>query len=455
MKFTKMSLVAALLIGSSAFAIENTKVSGDVNVFYSTMDATDGSALARGNGSLFDAASSGADIGLNLNATSDLFKNDMVAVSAGAGLTVLTTLGLENNLVGNVWGGAHTASVGTGASYAGAAGGAKVDNAWWVNEAWLAITAGKSTIKAGRMALDTPLAFTETWSIEKNTFEAAVLINQDIPDTTLVAAYVGNGNGTEPFGQNLNGGVNIPGTSGTAALGLAVGPVVNANGEFGTYGTNGAYAVGAINNSWKPLTVQAWYYDVSRVATAYWLQADLNIEGIMVGAQYVSATLDDDMGASGTVFADASQTYAVMAGYEMKDMFTAKVSYSSVDSKGLVGAANTATSTGASKLYTEAWWAYGYVTQLDTQSYNVSVTSPVNGIVDLGLYYTNADQASFVNAVAANNDMTEITATVGKSFGPLDATLVYSNIDAKNLNIGANGQSSAFNQVQVYLTVNF
>jgi len=35
MKFTKMSLVTALLIGSSAFAIENTKVSGDVKLFYS------------------------------------------------------------------------------------------------------------------------------------------------------------------------------------------------------------------------------------------------------------------------------------------------------------------------------------------------------------------------------------------------------------------------------------
>ena len=38
MKFTKMSWVTALLIGSSAFAIENTKVSGDVQLFYSADD---------------------------------------------------------------------------------------------------------------------------------------------------------------------------------------------------------------------------------------------------------------------------------------------------------------------------------------------------------------------------------------------------------------------------------
>ena len=40
MKFTKMSLVAALLIGSSAFAIDNVKVSGDAKVYYSTNDTT-------------------------------------------------------------------------------------------------------------------------------------------------------------------------------------------------------------------------------------------------------------------------------------------------------------------------------------------------------------------------------------------------------------------------------
>jgi hypothetical protein len=216
MKFTKLSLVAAMLIGSSAFAIENTKVSGDANLFYHTSDTN-------GNTDLFDKDGSAADVGINLNATTDLVKTDAVSVSAGAGATFLTTLGLENNLVSAPWGGSHMATLGNGSSF-----GAKVDNAWWMNEAWMAATAGKTTAKLGRMELDTPLAFTEKWSIEKNTFEAAVAINTDIPDTTLVGAYIGNGNGNEDFGQNLNGGVDVPGTSGVSALGLAVGSVVNA-----------------------------------------------------------------------------------------------------------------------------------------------------------------------------------------------------------------------------------
>ena len=426
MKFTKMSLVAALLIGSSAFAIDNVKVGGDAKLFYATSD--------EGKKDLFDKDNAAADAGLNLNVTADLVKNDTVAISAGAAYTVISTLGLENNLVSNVWAGSHGATLGTDSRY-----GNKVENANWMNEAWIAATAGKTTAKIGRMELDTPLAFTETWSIERNTFEAAVVINQDIPDTTLVGAYVGNGNGTETLGEDERGIVNT--------ADLAVGPVVNADGRFTTYGKNGAYTVGVINNSFKPLTAQAWYYNVSGVATAYWLQADLKcqkIEGLLAGAQYTSV----ESVASG---AKDDNVYAVMLGYEMKDVVTVKVAYSSVNDDGSIGYAafNTATNVerAKSKLYTEAWWNYGKVTQTDTESYNVTLKGQAAG-VDLALYYTDADQGK----KAGDNDLTEVAATVGKSFGPLDATLAYVYADVKTDTVGDDETS---NMVQAYLTLNF
>jgi len=434
MKFTKMSLVAALLIGSSAFAIENTKVSGDAKVYYNTSDAN--------NGDLLNAANSAADIGLNLNATTDLMKSDMVSVSAGAGLTVLTTLGLENNLVNGVWGGAHTVTTPTGSSLDPLkTGGVKVDNAWWVNEAWMAATAGKTTLKVGRMALDTPLAFTEKWTIEQNTFEAAVLLNTDIPDTTLVGAYIGNGNGTEKLGQDLQ--------SNAYKLGVAAAGVVNGNGEFATYGTNGAYAVGAINNSFEPLTLQAWYYDVTRVVEAYWLQADLNMAGVIVGAQYSAHTIDKDVAAD-----VSSDVYAIMLGYEMKDTFAAKVAYSQVG-KDFAAGFNTATASetvangvagkAQSKLYTEAFWGgnFGKVTAADTKTLKVCASTPANGIADLRASYTNADNAT------AGADMTEIALSASKTFGPLDATVAYINTDTDAANVDAS------NAIQVYLTANF
>ena len=443
MKFTKMSLVAALLIGSSAFAIENTKVSGNAKLYYSTTDALSGydenvynksAATPRKSGDLFSKDSSAADIAVNLNVTTDLFKNDTVAISAGAGYTVLTTLGLENNLVSGVWGSSHTAT-GSNSAY-----GAKVENANWMTEAWIAATAGKTTVKLGRMELDTPLVFTEKWSIEKNTFEAVVVVNQDIPDTTLVGAYVGNGNGT------TDGKVALNGTN--TRLEVAAAGVVNTDGKFTTYGTDGAYAVGIVNNSVKPLTVQAWYYDLTRLATAYWLQADLNMEGILAGAQYTAQELK----ASGS---DTADTYALMLGYEMKDVATIKVAYSDSNDKGALTAANTATSTGASKLYTEAWWNYGYVTAKDTTAWNVAVEGKAAGI-DLGAYYTQADQGT--SNGAKDIDMKEFTVTAGKSFGPLDATVAYIYTKADDQNDNTNDgivNGEAYNMIQAYLTLNF
>ena len=453
MKIVKMSLAAAVLVGASAFAIDNIKMSGDAQVFYSTSDASGqttnvikGSA-ANDSGTLFDKDSSAADAGLHLSISADLVKNDLVSVSSGASFTALSTLGLENNFVSNVWGTSHGVTTGTGASYASSPfSGAKVNNASWFNEAWVAVGAGKTTVKVGRMNLDTPLAYTETWSIESNSFEGAAIINTDLPDTTLVGAFVGNGNGTETFGQDINGSANY--------YKLAVAGVVNQDGTFTTYGKNGAYAAGVINNSFKPLTVQAWYYDVSKVAQAYWLQADLNMEGILAGVQYTGITLDKTLAPTNK----DNDGYALMVGYEMKDTFTVKASYSAISANksDIAVGRNTATASGASKLYTEAWWSYGYVTQADTTSYNITVEVPVKGIVDLGAYYTNAN-AGTNSGGTAGNDMTELTITASKSFGPLDATLAYSNIDAKNRTLYNNTvlTDKSFNQIQAYLTLNF
>jgi len=424
MKFTKMSLVAALLIGSSAFAIENTKVSGDAKLYYSTSDAKAGYAALSNKSDLFGKDNSAADAAINLNLTTDLLKNDLVSISAGAGYTVLTTLGLENNFVSNVWGSAHTATA-NGNPYP-----AKVNNANWMNEAWVAATVSKTTVKIGRMELDTPLAFTETWSIEKNTFEAAVVVNQDVPDTTIVGAYIGNGNGT------TDGSVatDIPGLTRAP---LAVGGVVNDGGDFNTYGKSGAYAIGVINNSFKPLTVQAWYYDLSKLATAYWLQADLNcqkIPGLIAGLQYTSTTVGNG---------DASQTFAGMVGYEVKDLLTAKLAYSNTSTDGDLFGGNTATASGASKLYTEAWWNYGQVTTAGTDAYHVSVEGNYQ-TVDLGFYFTYADHDKAVSS----QDLTEFALTASKSFGPLDTTLAYINYD-----LGKN--TDTVNMIQAYLTLNF
>jgi hypothetical protein len=406
MKFTKMSLVAALLIGSSAFAIENTKVSGDANLYYSTKSQNDNNANT--NDDLFNKQTSKGEASLHLGLTTDLTKN----VSAGAAVDVISTLGLANNLVSTTW---------TGAT----------EDTYVVSEAWLAATFGETTGKVGRMELDTPLVYSETWSLVTNTFEAGVLINQDIPDTTLVAAYVGQHDTVAVMGDGI----------------------AQATSPFVSF-YDGAYAFGVINSSIKPITVQAWYYDAQKTVKAYWLQADLDaselgVKGLVAGAQYSSQNFND------AVTLKKNDVYALMLGYSIKDIATVKVAYSSVgkDTNGgdagyNLATGSTSSGTAQSKLYTEAWWNYGKVTQNDTDSYKISLESPVQGLFDLGIYYTNADQSTIAN----NNDLSEITLTASKSFGPLDATLVYINADVKTPAVGDDETSDT---IQAYLTLNF
>ena len=401
MKLIKMSLAAALLMGASAFAIDNTKVSGDAKLYYGTDDANDNDLFGK------EGAYGQAALGLGL--TTDLLKG----VSAGAHLTALSTLGLQGQLVNNVWEGTNV-----------------VDDFWWFDEAWMAATVGKTTAKVGRMALDTPLVFTETWSIAKNTFEAAVLLNQDLPDTTLVAAYVGGSNGKSILGTNAPaiGAANVVGA-------------VNANGttNFGQF-YNGAYAFGIVNNSWKPLTLQGWYYDATRVVQAYWLEADLNMEGIIFGAQYTGQEVQD----ATVPNADSQDAYAVKLGYET-DMFAVSGAYSATGDKGPINVGANLIAGGQSKMYTEAWWNYGYISQVDTTSFNVTASVNLSGF-GIAAYYTSADQSSD----AGDNDLTELTVSLDKSFGPLDTSLVYINTKAEDQN-----NADAYNAVQAYLTLNF
>lgn len=436
MKLVKMSLAAAVLLGASAFAIDNVKVSGDAKLFYGTSN-TDQTAASKSD-ALFGYDNSYADTALRIGATGDLTKG----VSFGVTATAVSTLGLENNLVANTWTGAHY--------HSGA-----VDDQAWVSEAWIAATLGKTTAKIGRMELDTPLAFSEKWSVAANTFEGAVLLNQDLPDTTLVGAWVGKANGVNVLGANgLYGTDNRQdidsGTGGTQALG--VDGIMATGAKMTTFVKGGAYAAALVNNSYKPATVQAWYYNVVDVADAYWLQADINcqlVKGLTIGAQYA------DIDTKGIVRTSTdSSAYALKVGYS-KDKLNVAAAYSNADKDGTLKIANVATNNLAnsqSKLYTEAFWNYGYVGRAGAESYMLLAEYDA-GIAKFAAQYTDVTVRP-TNA-ANNEDMTEVALTASKSFGPLDATLAYVSTDATDQNTAVNANGARYDSVQAYLTLKF
>ncbi|WP_200762702.1 hypothetical protein [Nitrosophilus alvini] len=420
MKYAKLSLAALLALGVSAFAdVNNIKVSGDAKLFYATQDGDNNQIGIRpATGDLFSKNNSAGQAALDLAVEADLADSAKGKVA----ITALNTLGLENNLVSNVWEGG-------------------LGNQWWVSEAWLAKSIANTTIKVGRQAIDTPLAFSETWSIAQNTFDAAVVLNSDVPNTTLVAAWIGRGN-------NASG---VLGRTGAGTYTNIVRNAANGADPFVTFGTNGAYAVGAINNSIENVTLQAWYYDVQQIARAYWLEADVKnaVPNFIFGAQYANLNPDNE------ITPDESSAWALKVGYDFKDAvpgLKACVSYSSTDDDGVVNIANTAGT--QSKLYTEAWWNYGYVSAPATDAYNITVKYDMKDVAEFGAYYTSTDQDKAKN-VTMPYDMTEFTLTATKSYGSLNTTLAYIYTDADNQNVDANGNADSYNTVQVYLTYNF
>jgi len=449
MKLVKMSLAAAVLLGASAFALDNVKVSGDAKVYYTTADSdtlnTGETAVVHGNG-LFDKGTSAADTALSLGVTGDLTKG----VSFGVKGYAVSTLGLENNLVSNTWTGAHAQTT-NGSSVT-----VEADDQAWISELWVAATLGKTTAKVGRMELDTPLAYSEKWSIATNTFDAAVLINQDIPDTTLVGAWVGKANGVNAIGAAGLSGV----VDNTPAFGID--SIVGKGANYTTFASDGAYAVAAINNSLKPLVAQAWYYNVVDVADAFWLQADWDcqlIQDVKVGAQYANIstkgqvkTTVDSLGVN-----DDSSAYAFKIAYAGVKNLNVSAAYSKADKDGVLKIANVATDNlgnAQSKLYTETKWNYGYVGAPDASSVNLTAEYDA-GFAKLGAYYTDVSigTTNAANATVGgkeNVDMTEVTLAATKSFGPLDAKLAYISTDATDKNLG-----KQFNTVQAYLTLNF
>jgi len=179
-KITKLSLaaIAAMTLTTGAMANEGIdfKITGQAVVYYETQGAGK-------DNSLFGQDSSQANAGIQLNANSDLGNGFGLGLQGSA----LSTWGLEDHIVSGVKQGGLGAQGDT-------ANGTDYFN---ISKAYLTKKIGNTTLKAGRQELPkslSPLAFSEGWNVFKNTFDAVVAINSDIPDTTIVGAYVARSN---------------------------------------------------------------------------------------------------------------------------------------------------------------------------------------------------------------------------------------------------------------------
>jgi len=274
MKSLRLSLVTALALGTSAYAVdlENIKVSGQATLYYQTHD--DSALKGDADYDLFAKEISKANVGLSIKFDSDL-GNDF---GFGGRLNVLDTLGLEGEVVNGVM------QVVGAVKEEGTT--ATESDEWYWSEAYITKKFGNTLIKAGRQELNTPLAFSEKWNVMPTTFDAAVIVNSDLASNgvTLVGAYVSKSNNHKTLGN------------------------------FNRVGIHGAYAVGALYNK-DNIKANGWFYNVPSVANAYWVDATTDISGVKLTAQAGGLAFDSD-------FTDADDTnaFALKGSYSQSDM---------------------------------------------------------------------------------------------------------------------------------------
>ena len=181
------------------------------------------------------------------------------------------------------------------------------DNDVYVGEAYLQYKNGNTTFKGGRQKLDTPMAGADDARMLPSLFEAYVLSNTDVKDTTLIAAHVSK----FAAGTFANAYNNATGTASGQVFALTGGysGTTNATERVGQFTNMGKYAIGestggvnvaAVVYSGIPgLKLQLWDYYANDILNAVYAEANygVNLNGIApyVAVQYIN---ENDVGSS-------------------------------------------------------------------------------------------------------------------------------------------------------------
>ncbi|MBE0494766.1 MAG: outer membrane porin, OprD family [Campylobacterales bacterium] len=243
MKLVKLSVAAFVVTGlaSSSFAADtladafkNGKVTGELKAWYFDRDTgnqNDGT-LAKGDTDIFST-------GVMLGYVTD----SLNGLSLGA-----TFQGSHapsaNSDAKNLYG---TDMYGSGAV---------------LSEAYVTYTLGNTTAKVGRQFITSPLVSSSGSRMIKEAFQAAVLINTDLPDTTLIAGYSDKFQGrTSNYDRSVGGADSEMPRFKKEAVFYGTGTTAGSN----VFGFDGAYTAAAINKSITNLTLIGQYLFVNDV----------------------------------------------------------------------------------------------------------------------------------------------------------------------------------------------
>jgi len=458
MKKTLVSIAAASLIVSSAMAADkgvDIVTTGQAVVYYETkadngFSTVDNAGVTHRNASdsLFDQNTAQASYGIQLNLDADL-KNGF---TFGSQLSYLGTAGLEKNLVSG------TRQDITVASGGGSTGMGNISDEIALTQIYIAKKIANTTVKVGRQELPmslSPLAYSEDWNVFKNTFEAALVINSDIPDTLVVGAYVGQGNGSS--GSNFA-------TFGNLKAATQVGNA-NVNGT--------AYMLTVQNKSLPMTTVTASYYDLAKVgenlsagtpttsigADAVWLDvaiADKSLPmGLKVGLQAGSIMPDStfDNTVLGTVDMADTTAYGIKIGLAPVEALTLCAAYTSVDGdddKLNVAVKNTGTGV-KTPLFTQMIYNQDAIA-LDANTFMLKAsynTGDYGTVIAQGTS-TTAGSSNLMNRGGVDTDYTDLELVYKVKVSGMDLMAAYINRDWSEKNTYNADQENAVRIVARY-----
>lgn len=371
---------------------------GQAVVYYQTDDA--GLSGDFSDDDLFSQGASAASAGIQLRATN----SDLVAgIGAGVELSGLATLSLEEDVVSSVMQGAGIDEVFRGG---------------WVSQSYLTYGVNNTSFKVGRQELPaglSPFAHSEGWNVFKNTYDAALIVNTDLPDTVLVGAWVKsanqNGYALKPnmtYSSMILGASSSEGMPMTGVMSDFV-DVNDANGE------NGIFMLTAQNKSIENLTLTgSWYFGNEFITdnnlNILWGDANYAMNNFNIAVQG-GAVMHDDI--------DNTKAFGAMVSGKF-DMFHAALAYSTVNDSdfGVFNLGGEQT-----PLYTQMRFNEFAISN-DTDTYVVKGgLSALGGEITAGYGYTDAGSDEF-----SEFDLDYTTTVAG-----IDLTAAYSYVDADDI----------------------
>jgi len=402
MKASKLSLFvsAALLISSSAYAFvdkddHNIKISGHLKLWYQTMDhaGVDGEkGLFRYQDDAAGTRNEWGDVAAQIKMTGEADDH----LKYGATINGVTSMGFS----GHVTSAQTTRTNDAFGETAVETGREQIP--FWFHEIFAEYITGETKFKLGRQELNTPFAYTEKWNATSNSFEAMVVTNTDLPNTTMQAMWVSKGNGAN---SKLEYAPQVFGAENTFNNYMSYD--INST-EDEKVNPGGMLVLGIKNNSIKNVPVQAWYYNAFNVMQAAWVQADVNAKDIagldkasltLIGAgiglngkveRMVSAGEIGQEHNAGNTKTDYTTALATKVSANM-GKFNAYAAFSST-SEGNLPVANTATNYKKTKLPTASVFSDGMVAaQPDTTSWKVGAGMKFGEVSSVGISYGSYD----------------------------------------------------------------